>query len=97
MHERGNVELNDYFSFRFEKKFWNDELRIVPFGGVIAVNDWDDAGNNYGLAGSPEVTYYPSDNVEITLGAFLMDGKGNNMFSRIKDQDQLYLKAKVSF
>ena len=97
LHERGSAGLNDYFAFRFEKKFWNDEFKFVPFGGVLTVSDWADAGNNYGLAGMPEITYYPSDNVEVTLGAFLMDGRGNNMFSRIKDQDQAYLKAKVSF
>jgi len=60
-------------------------------------NDWDDAKNNYGVAAIPEITYYPSDNIEIILGAFLMEGKGDNMFSRIKDQDEFYLKAKVSF
>jgi len=97
MHERGKDNLNDYIAFRFEKKFFNDELKIVPIGGVVAINNWDEIKNNYGLAGMPEITYYPSDNVEITLGAFLMEGKGYNMFNRIKDLDEFYLKAKVSF
>jgi len=97
IHERGDDNLNDYIAFRFEKKFFNDEFKIAPFNGVVAVNDWDDAKNNYGVAAIPEITYYPSDNIEIILGAFLMEGKGDNMFSRIKDQDEFYLKAKVSF
>ncbi len=94
--ERGE-ELNDYFVFRIEKDFLNDELLIAPFGGALAITDWDDAGSNYGFVTNPEMTYYPADNIELILGVFLLDGKGDNMFSQIKDQDQVYFKAKVSF
>ena len=97
IHERGGNNLNDYFVCRFEKTFFNDELKVVPFGGAIAINDWDDAKNNYGFVGNPEITYYPSDNVELTIGAFLLEGKGANMFSKIKKNDELYIKVKVSF
>jgi len=97
IHERGKDNLNDYIAFRFEKKFFNDELKIVPFGGAIAINDWDNVKNNYGYVGNPEITYYPTDNIELTLGAFWLEGKGANMFSQIKKNDELYVKAKVSF
>jgi len=97
MHERGSM-LNDYLVFRFEKKFLNDELKIVPFGAVLTVNDWNDIENNYGLVLGPfELIYYPSDNVELTLGAYILEGKGSNMFSQIKKNDAIYMKAKVSF
>lgn len=96
-HERGKDELNDYIASRLEKKLLNDELKIVPFGVAIAITDWDDIGNNYAFVGNPEVTYYPMDNVELILGAFIIEGKGENMFSQIKDNDELYVKAKVSF
>ena len=97
IHERGKDNLNDYIAIRFEKKFFNDKLKIVPIGGVITITDWGDMNNNYGIAGSPEITYYPTDNIELILGAFIMYGEGDNMFSRIQDQDELYVRAKVSF
>ncbi len=97
IHERGEDNLNDYFAFRFEKKFFNDELKIVPFGGAIAINDWDNIKNDYGFVGNPEITYYPSDNVELILGAYWLEGKGANMFSQIEKYDEIYGKIKVSF
>ncbi|MCK4653335.1 MAG: hypothetical protein KAU01_02700 [Candidatus Cloacimonetes bacterium] len=97
VHERGNDDLNDYLTFRFEKKFFNDELKIVPLGGAVSVTDWDDYRNNYGFVANPEITYYPYDNVEIITGAYILNGKGSNMFSSLKDNDEMYFKAKVSF
>jgi hypothetical protein len=96
-HERGRDNLNDYVVGRIEKGFLNDELTIVPFGFALAITDWDDIGNNYGLAGMPEISYRPADNVELILGAVILEGKGDNMFSSIKANDELYFKAKVSF
>jgi len=97
IHERGKNELKDYVVFRIEKKFLNDELKIVPLGGAISVDDWGDVKNSYGFVGAPEIDYYPSDNIELTLGAFLIEGKGENLFNRVKENDEVYLKAKVSF
>ena len=97
VHERGNDDLNDYLTFRFEKKFFNNELKIVPIGGAVSVTDWDDYENNYGLVINPELSFLPYDNIEMILGAFILDGKGSNMFSSLKDNDEVYFKAKVSF
>ncbi|MCK4357845.1 MAG: hypothetical protein KAW92_03755 [Candidatus Cloacimonetes bacterium] len=66
-------------------------------GGAVSVTDWDDYENNYGLVANPEITYYPYDNVEIITGAYILNGKGRNMFSSLKDNDEVYFKAKVSF
>jgi len=96
-HERGKDDLHDYIVCRFEKDFLNDELTIAPFGVAIAIIDWDDIGNSYAIVGNPELTYNPTDNVELILGASIIEGKGENMFSQMKEQDQFYLKAKVSF
>lgn len=96
-HERSQDELHDYVMARLEKKLFHDELKIVPLGGAIAITDWDDIGNNYAIVGNPELTYSPADSVELIFGAFIITGKGENIFSQMKDQDQLYFKAKVSF
>ncbi|TSA28673.1 hypothetical protein D4R71_00300 [bacterium] len=63
----------------------------------MSVTDWNDYRNNYGLVANPEITYYPYDNIELLFGAYILDGKGSNMFSSLKDNDEIYLKAKVSF
>ena len=97
LHERGKDELNDYFTFRLEKNFLNDKFKIVPIGGAIAINDWDDVKNNYGLVYAPELSYFPSDNVELNIGSFIIDGKGDNMFGMIKGLDEIMFRLKVSF
>jgi len=97
IHERGSENLNDYFAFRFEQKFHNDEIKIAPLNGAIAINDWNNIKNNYGFVCNPEITYYPNDNIELVIGAFWLEGKGINMFSQIKDFDEIYVKTKVSF
>ncbi len=97
LHERGKDELNDYFTFRLEKTLLNDKFKIVPIGGAVAINDWDDVKNNYGLVYAPELSYFPSDNVELNIGSFIIDGKGDNMFGMIKGLDEIIFRLKVSF
>ena len=97
LHERGKDELNDYFTFRLEKTFLNDKFKLVPIGGAVAINDWDDLKNNYGLVYAPELSYFPSDNVELNIGSFIIDGKGDNMFGMIKGLDEIMFRLKVSF
>jgi len=97
LHERGKNDLNDYFTFRLEKTFLNDKFKLVPIGGAVAINDWDDMKNNYGLVYAPELSYYPSDNVELSVVPFIIDGKGANMFGSIKDLDEILFRLKVSF
>ena len=95
--ERGRDNLNDYFAFRLERKFLNDELKVTPIGFSIGIDDWSDVGENYGMVFTPEVSYSPQDNIELKLGAYLLHGEGKGFFSSIKDKDEIYLKAKMSF
>jgi hypothetical protein len=89
IHERGNDNLNDYFLVQIEKKYMNDAIKIVP--------DWGDIENNYGVAGGPEISYYPADALEISIGAYLIEGKGNNLFGNVKDLDEFFVKVNYSF
>ena len=97
LHERGRDNLHDYFIIRFEKNFFNDALKISPFGAAISVNDWKNIKHNYGFAGGPEVDYYPLDALEVSAGAYLINGQGNNIFSKVKDFDETYFKVTYSF
>ncbi len=96
IHERGKDNLGDYLMAGIEKKFYNDELKVMlGLGGEIKdFSAWED---NYAIMIFPEVSYYPVDNTEIILGAYLIDGKDTTNFGKVKNNDELYLKLKYSF
>lgn len=97
IHERGNENLNDYFFLRYEKKFFNDKLKIAPVGGGFIVTDWNKIKDNYAIVYMPEVSYKATDNAEITLSTVFFDGKGDNLFANLKDYDIFMFKLKYSF
>ncbi len=96
VHERGKDNLEDYFMAGIEKKFFNDELKAkLSFG--VEIKDWDKMEDNLATMIFPEVNYYPVDNTEIILGAYLIDGKDTTNFGKVKNNDEIYLKFKYSF
>ncbi|MFA5817739.1 MAG: DUF1302 family protein [Bacteroidales bacterium] len=97
IHERGNENLNDYFFLRYEKKFFNEKLKIAPIGGGFIVTDWDKIKDNYAIVYMPEVSYKATDNAEITLSTVIFDGKGDNLFANLKEYNMLMFKLKYSF
>ena len=97
IHERGNDNLEDYLMFGLEKKFFNDKVKIIPISGGVEIKDFNDIKNNFALILSPEITYYPVDNAELTLGIMLIDGKDTTAFGRVADNDEFFLKLKYSF
>ncbi len=97
IHERETENLEDYFMFGMEWKLLNDRLKIIPISGGVEIKDFNDIENNYALILAPEITYYPVDNAEIAIGFRWLEGKDSTAFGRVKDNDELYLKAKYSF
>jgi hypothetical protein len=97
INERGNENLNDYFFLRYEKKFFNEKLKIAPIGGGFIVADWNKIKDNYAMVYMPEVSYKATDNAEITLSTVIFDGKGDNLFANLKDYNMLMFKLKYSF
>lgn len=97
INERGNENLNDYFFLRYEKKFFNEKLKIVPIGGGFIVADWNKIKYNYAIVYMPEIAYKTTDNVEIALSAGIFNGKGDNLFGKLNDYDMLMFKMKYSF
>ncbi|MBU1339808.1 MAG: hypothetical protein KKD56_12180 [Acidobacteria bacterium] len=96
-HERGNENLEDYLVFALRQSFLNDALKITFAGGAIEVKDFKDIRNNYAFALGPEIAYYPIDNAELLIGAYIIDGKPTTTFGRVKDNDEVYFKVKYSF
>lgn len=97
IHERGNDNLEDYLMFGLEKKFFEDKLKIMPLNSGLEIKNFDDFKENYAVIFSPEITYYPYDNVELIFGVHIIDGIESSNFGKMKNSDDIYFKAKVSF
>jgi hypothetical protein len=97
IHERGDDNLEDYLMFGLEKKIFEDKVKIMPVNCGFEIKDFDNFKDNYAVIFSPEITYYPYDNIEIVFGAHIIDGKDSSTFGKMKDSDDIYFKAKVSF
>jgi len=97
IHERGAKNLNDYFFLRYEKKFFNEKLKVAPVSGGFIVTDWNDIKENYALVYMPEISYEATPNAEIILSASIFDGQGDNLFAGLKDYNMLMVKLKYSF
>ncbi|MBW2148505.1 MAG: hypothetical protein JRI22_15935 [Deltaproteobacteria bacterium] len=91
-HERGEDNLEDYILARVEQDFLRDTLK-VSLGGGMEINDDNDQGNIV----IPEVSYKPMDAVELTVGAFFLEGENGTLFGDWKEMDQLYVKGRVDF
>jgi len=95
--ERGKQNLNDYYFVHLDKTFFYDKLKVMPLSGALIINDYNNLSDNYALIFMPQITYKPVDNAEITLSTAIIDGKGSNMFSSIKDFDMFIFKFKYEF
>jgi hypothetical protein len=84
IHERGNEDLSDYFFLRYEKTFFNEKLKLMPLSGAFIVTDWKNLNENFAYAYMPEVVYFATPEMEISLSAVLFEGKGNNLFAGLK-------------
>lgn len=96
-HERGNDNLNDYFFLQYEKKFFNEKLKIAPVSGGFIVTDWDKIKNNYAVIYMPQAAYKATENTEITLSAVIFEGKGAGFFAGLKDYNMFMFTVKYNF
>ena len=97
IHERGSENLNDYIFMRYEKKFFNEKLKIAPISGGFIVTDWNKIKDNYALVYVPEIAYKATDNGEISISTAIFSGKGDNLFANLKDYNMLMFKLKYNF
>jgi hypothetical protein len=96
IHERKEEEMGDYFFFGIEKKLLRDKLKIT-LGSGAEIRSFTEIKDNYAFLLSPEIAYYPFDNAEVSIGYRFIDGKESVVFGRVKDNDEVYFKAKYSF
>jgi hypothetical protein len=79
------------------EKYTKQILKLLPIAGALVINDWNNIKNNYGFVISPTIYYYPSNNIELVLGSYILDGRGSNIFGSIKNLDELVFRLKVNF
>ncbi|NOZ69961.1 MAG: hypothetical protein GXP46_12145 [Deferribacteres bacterium] len=95
--ERGSGNLHDYLMGTLERKFPNDDLKLSLAGALEVKEIGRNIKDSYGTGVFPEISYHPADNLKITAGAFLLDGRIGTLFGGWKDRDQLYLKTRIDF
>lgn len=97
LHERGKGNLNDYLIIACERGILQEKLLLRPLAGGIVISDWDKPKDNYAVFYTPELIYKGIDNLEISLGAFLFEGKGGNIFAGFRDYNMLSARVILNF
>jgi len=97
MHERGSSQLNDYFFMRYEKRFFNEKLLVAPLGGAFIISDWKKIRDNSTIVYVPQISYKPTDDIEISFSSAVFNGKGDNMFSKFNNYDMFMFAMKYNF
>jgi hypothetical protein len=96
-YEIGKSNLNDYLIFRIEKGFFYDKLKVLPLTVILATGDIGDLGNDFGVGYIPEIQFSPSDNLEIDIGCFLAEGRGDTLLAENREKDFFFFTASVHF
>lgn len=94
--ERGADQLHDYLVSRFERRLSRETVTLT-LDAALEVAQWSDWSDQLGIGILPAVVYAPRDNVDFSLGAFIVAGSGSTLFGRWQDADQAYLRVKASF
>jgi hypothetical protein len=95
-NEHGD-SLENYLTANVDWRLFNDRLKISPLGFILEIKNIPAFKDNYAVVSQPQVTWYPIDNTELTIGAHFIDGREGTFFGRIKDNDEVFFKAKYGF
>jgi hypothetical protein len=94
--ERGADQLHDYLVGRLEQKYLR-EVVTLTLGGAVEVARWSDWPDHIGYGAFPEIVYSPVDNIDVSVGAFILGGRGASQFGLWGAADQVYVRVKASF
>ena len=97
--ERGWKQLDHYVLLTLRHKFLHDSL-VLQAALVWETDQFRDIAHNYGLVVMPELTWKPSDSIDLVVGYMVVDARvspGNALTLSMYKDDQAYLKAKASF
>jgi hypothetical protein len=94
--DRGTDGLEDYFLIAIERDFLRSEL-TVRLALAAEVADFEDVANYSAFFGGPELTYHPTNNAEIVIGALFLEGNSSTQFGQFDNNDEIYFRVKYSF
>jgi hypothetical protein len=94
--ERGAGQLHDYLVGRLERQLFRETVTLT-LEGALEVAEWSNWSDHLGLGFFPEVVYSPIDNIDASIGAFIVDGALATLFGSWSDADQVYLRVKATF
>jgi hypothetical protein len=96
-NENARDALNDYLLLGVEWKLLRDRLKIGPLAVAWEVDDLGDVAGSWGLALVPEVSFYPVDAVQLTVGLRWLAGEEGTAFGSQEDAGELYFQAVFRF
>ncbi len=94
--ERGRDGLQDYLVLAAEKKLWHETVKL-RFAVAAQARELRHPSRDYTWIALPELSYYPSDNVELQLGGYAIRSRGQTTLSGFAGNDEVFVKVKVSF
>ncbi len=94
--ERGAGQLHDYLVGRLERQLFRETVTLT-LEGALEVAEWSNWSDHLGLVFFPEVVYSPIDNIDASIGAFIVGGGSATLFGSWSDADQVYLRVRASF
>jgi hypothetical protein len=94
--EIGRDKIGNYFALFLRRSFRMDELSFKLYG-MLEIRDFKKIEATFGQLLSFEISYLPRENLEITLGAFIIDGSAEATFGRWKDLDLGFVRALINF
>jgi hypothetical protein len=97
IHECGTQNMSDYLFLRFDQRLLDDKITLSPISGAIIIDKWKKISENYSFAYIPQITYNPVPDLELSVSAVIIKGKGNGIFTALQDYDQIILKGTYSF
>ena len=85
------MSVND--SIMFARNYINNWVKQKLL--INKAEKFEDVKKKSGNMWGPEITYYPADSTELTLGCMVIEGSDETFFGKMKNDDQVYLKFKV--
>ncbi|MDD3876053.1 MAG: hypothetical protein PHT69_05495 [Bacteroidales bacterium] len=95
-HER-RLDLHNYMILAFDIPLFNSKLKIAPCNSFIQFKDFNSIKDDYAFVVMSELNYLGTDNLRISLGSRIIEGKGKSNFGKLKNHDTVYLKFNYSF
>jgi hypothetical protein len=97
IHEQGRNNLDSYLFLRYELSFLRDRLKLAPVNGAFVISDFDDIPENHSIIYMPEVSWQANPNATVSIAAVFFRGKGDGIFSRLNDYNQMRLRLEWFF